>query len=57
MRIRPLDLDEAFAANWLVAAARMVQIWWVGQEADRAFGSVLVEKDFERLSVDEGVVG
>lgn len=57
MRIRPLNLDEAFAANGLVAAAGVVQVWRVRQEADRTFGSVLVEENFERLSVDKGVVG
>lgn len=57
MRIRSLNLDEAFAANGLVTAAGVVQVWRVRQEADRTFGSVLVEENFEGLSVDKRVVG
>lgn len=50
------DLDEALAADGLVAAARPVQVWGIIQEADRTLGCILVEKDFDWLAIDEGVM-
>ena len=55
--IRPLYLDKAFAAYGLVAASRVVQVRWVREETYGTFGSVLVEKYLQRLSVDKGVGG
>lgn len=57
VRLRSLDLYEAFATDRLVATPRVVEIRRIGKEADWAFSGVLVQEHLERLAVDEGVVG
>jgi hypothetical protein len=57
MRIGPFDLYEAFTADGLVTAARVIQVRWVGEETDRAFGGVFVKEDLDGLAVDERIVG
>lgn len=55
--IGPLDLDEAFGADGLVATPSHVQVGRVVKKADRALGGVFVQECFEPLAVDEGVFG
>jgi hypothetical protein len=45
VRIRALDLHKALAANRLVAAPGVIQVWRISQEADGAFRCILVQKD------------
>jgi len=54
--IRSLDLNEAFAADRLVAAPRVIQIRGIVQEADGAFNCIFVQEHLDRLSIDEGIV-
>jgi hypothetical protein len=56
MRIRPLDLHKALAADRLVATPRVVQVWRVRQETDGAIDGILVQKDFNGLSIDKGIM-
>lgn len=57
--VRSLDLDEAFRADVLVAAACPVQKRWVVHEADGTFHGVFVEYCFDTPTIDEarGIVG
>lgn len=52
MWIWTLDLYKAFGADRLTAAASLVQVWRVEEETDGAFLRVLVEKEFDCLSID-----
>lgn len=56
MRISSLDLDEALAANGLVATSRVVEVGRIRQKTNRTFVGVLVKKDLEGLPVDEWVM-
>lgn len=50
--IRTLDLYKAFGADGLTAAASLVEVWRVEEETNGAFLRVLVQKEFDGLSVD-----
>ena len=52
-----LDLHKALAANGLIAAAGMVEVRRVVEKTNGTFGGVLVEVHFERLAIDERIVG
>lgn len=56
VRVRALDLDEAFGADGLITATSPVQIGWIVQEADGAFAGILVQVNFDRLTVDKGIL-
>jgi hypothetical protein len=56
MRIGTLDLYETFAADGLIAATRLVEVGRVREEANGTFGRVLVEKNLERLAIDEWIL-
>jgi hypothetical protein len=53
--IRALYLDEAFGADWLITAPGFVQIWWIVNEANWAFGRILVEVSLDGLPIYEGI--
>ena len=55
MRVGALDLNKAFAAYELAAAACPIQIGWVVHQAQRAFFAILVQKDFQGLPVHKGI--
>ena len=52
MGIRPLYLDEALGANWLIAATSLVQVRWIINKADGAFFRAFIQKHLEGLTVD-----
>src|SRR4051812_19757431 len=56
MRVRPLDLNEALAADGLITTPCVIQIRGVGQEADRAFRRVLIQEYFKGLPIHKWVV-
>ena len=56
VRIRSLDLDEAFRADLLFTASSGVEIRGIVKEADRAFRCIFVEVNFNGLAIDKGVV-
>lgn len=57
MRIRPLDLDKAFATNLLITTSCAVQVRRVVQETDGTFGTFFVKENLKRLTVHKGIVG
>jgi hypothetical protein len=57
MRVGPLDLDEAFAADWLITTPCMVEIRGICQETNGAFSGIFVKIDLEGLAVDEWIMG
>jgi hypothetical protein len=56
VRVCALDLYKAFTADGLITASRVVKIRGIRKEADRAFVSILVQKDLDRLAVNKGIV-
>ena len=57
VRVRALDLHEAFGANGLITASGVVQVWRIVEETDRTFACVFVQIDFDGLPVDKWVLG
>jgi hypothetical protein len=57
MGVWPLDLNKTLGADGLIATARLVKIGWVEHEADGTFGSVLVQKSLDPLTIDIRVYG
>ena len=57
MWIRAFDLDKAFGADRLLTTPGSVQVRGIIEETNRAFCCVLVQIDFNWLSVDEGIWG
>lgn len=55
MRVRTLDFDEALRADRLLTASCLVEVWRIVEKADRTLCGILVEKNFKRFIVDEGV--
>jgi hypothetical protein len=51
-----LDLDKTLAADGLVAASGVVEVWRVVEEADGAFSALFVKEHFERLSIYKWIV-
>lgn len=51
VRVRTLNLHEALGADSLVAAPRLVEVWWVVYEADRTLRSIFVQKCFHTQAV------
>ena len=56
VRITALDLHKALAADRLVAAPCLVQIWGVDKEANRTFHAlVFIESNLKGLAINERV--
>lgn len=56
VRFGALNLNEAFAADILVATSGAVQVRRICQEADWALLSVFVQENLHRLAVHKGIV-
>jgi hypothetical protein len=57
MRIRSLNLYEAFRADWLITAPCLVEIRRVVKEANGTLGSILVKKRLHRMAMYIWILG
>lgn len=57
MRIRSLDLYEAFRADRLITTSSLIQVWRVVEEADGTLGSILVKERLQQMSMHIWILG
>lgn len=57
VRVRSLDLDEAFRADWLIATPSIIEMWGVVHKADGTFRSIFIQVYLDTLAVYKGIDG
>ena len=55
MRVRSLDLYEAFGAECLITTTSLVQIRRIIKETDWTFSGIFIQVGFNRMATDKGV--